>query len=99
MPNVRTDADALAVSERVIGARAQARNNISCPRGEGRGGGRAACSASAISSGQVTARPTRIGPWHRWQTETSIRNTRASRLIQDRRWGATSRSRLSSAGL
>ena len=73
------------MSEGVIGARAQARNNISCPRGEGRGGGRAACSASAISSGQVTARTTRIGPLHRWQTETSIRKTRASRLIHESR--------------
>lgn len=47
--------------------------DVSCPRAKGRGGGPAACSASAISSGQVTGRTTRIGPWHRWQTETSTR--------------------------
>ena len=41
-----SDAEALAASEGVMGARAQGRNNSSCPGGEGRGGGRAACSAA-----------------------------------------------------
>jgi len=97
--NARTDADALAVSEGVMGARAQPRDNSSCPRGEGRGGGRAAWRASAMSAGEVTARRTRIGPWQRWQAETSIRKTRESRLIEDSRCGARSSSCLSSVGL